>query len=473
MISSLTSKLIGDRDFYKKVFIIAFPIIIQNSISNFVQLLDNIMVGQVGTDQMNAVAIVNRLMFVFNLCVWGSVCGAGIFTAQYFGKGDHEGVRNTFRAKIILVGVITIVAVSALYFKGSILIDKFIHESDNVGNAAKTMEYGKRYLLINLIGLIPLSVSFIYSNTLRDIGETSVPMRASIAAVGVNLVLNYLLIFNTRIVHVFGIDVKIWGADLGVEGAAIATVCARFVDATVNVLWTHTHKSRCRFIEGALRSLRIPFSLMKKILKKGTPLAMNETMWALGLTILDQRYSLKGLYVVGALSITNTITNFFNVFFFAIGESISIIVGQLLGARKNDEAKSTVPKMIFISMSVCVLVGFAMAMCRNIFPAIYNTEQEVRDLASKFILIVACFMPIHACLHGCYFTIRSGGKTLITCLFDSVFVWTFAVSSAYILTEFTNLNIVMIYFIVTSLDLIKCAIGLILVKKGVWINNMV
>lgn len=473
MLNLFRSKFIGDRDFYKKVFVIAFPIIIQNSISNFVQLLDNIMVGQVGTDQMNAVAIVNRLMFVFILCVWGSVCGAGIFTAQYFGKGDHEGVRNTFRAKIILVGIISITAISFFYFKGACLIEKFIHESDNIGNAERTMFYGKKYLLINLIGLVPLSFSFIYANTLRDIGETSVPMRASIAAVIVNLILNYFLIFNTRVVHILGLNIKIWGAGFGVEGAAIATVCARFVDAAVNVLWTHTHKVRCMFIEGALKTLRIPVSLMKEIIKKGAPLAMNETMWALGLTMLDQRYSLKGLYVVGALSITNTITNFFNVFYFAIGESISIIIGQLLGARKNDEAKSTVPKMIFISMSVCVLVGFLMAMCRNAFPAIYNTENEVRELASKFILIVACFMPIHACLHGCYFTIRSGGKTLITCLFDSVFVWGFAVTTAFILTEFTSLNIVMIYLIVSSLDLIKCTIGLILVKKGVWVNNMV
>ena len=87
-------KFIGDKRFYLMVLGVAMPIMIQNGITNFVSLLDNIMVGQVGTEQMSGVAIVNQLLFIYNLCIFGGVSGAGIFTAQYFGQGNDEGVRN-------------------------------------------------------------------------------------------------------------------------------------------------------------------------------------------------------------------------------------------------------------------------------------------------------------------------------------------------------------------------------------------
>ena len=117
-LQQIRKKYIGDRAFYQRVLFIVVPIIIQNAITNFVGLLDNIMVGQVGTDQMNGVAIVNQLLFVFNLCVWGAVSGAGIFTAQYYGKGDHEGVRNTFRAKLILTSAVAVAGMVLFLMKG-------------------------------------------------------------------------------------------------------------------------------------------------------------------------------------------------------------------------------------------------------------------------------------------------------------------------------------------------------------------
>jgi len=119
------------------------------------------------------------------------------------------------------------------------------------------------------------------------------------------------------------------------------------------------------------------------------------------------------------------------------------------------------------------VIGGMLILCRNLFPAFYNTEQEVKDFASSFILQTGAFLPILAVVHGCYFTLRSGGKTFITFLFDSVFVWVFIVPAAFFLTRYTAMGIIMIYLIVKALDLIKCAIGLFLIKKGVWVNNIV
>lgn len=451
-----------DKTFYRNIYTITLPIVIQSTITNFVGLLDNIMVGRCGTDSMNGVSIFSQLFFVFILCVWGSSCGAGIFTAQFFGKGDHKGVRDTFRIKLYLVGIATIVGAIVFYFFGEFFMEKFIHESDNIGDPVATMNYAKDYMMIMLVGMIPTALGMAYAGTLRDIGETSVPMKAGFVAVFVNLVLNYVLIFG----H-FGFPV------LGVKGAAIATVVSRFVESGIEIVWTHTHKERCRFIEGAFASFKVPVPLVEKIILKGLPLAANETLWSLGLTMLNQSFSLRGLAVVAAINITNTIANLFNVFLFAIGESISILAGQLLGAGKNEEAKSTASRMIALSFIVSAVIGGVLVLCRNLFPAFYNTENEVKNFAANFIMQTGIFLPILAVVHGCYFTLRSGGKTFITFLFDSVFVWVFIVPTAFVLTRYTAMGIILIYLIVKALDLIKCAIGIVLIRKGVWVNNIV
>ena len=455
-------KFFGDRKFLKNVAVITLPIVIQNTISNFVGLLDNLMVGRCGTDSMNGVSIFSQLFFVFILCVWGSSCGAGIFTAQFFGKGDHKGVRDTFRIKLYLVGIATIVGAAVFLLFGEYFMEKFIHESDSVGDPVATMRHAKDYMMIMLIGMIPTALGMVYAGTLRDIGETSVPMKAGFVAVFVNLILNYLLIFGK-----FGFP------ELGVKGAAIATVVSRFVESGIEIVWTHTHKEKCRFIDGAFASFKVPVSLVKKIVIKGIPLAANETLWSLGLTMLNQSFSLRGLAVVAAINITNTMANLFNVFLFAIGESISILAGQLLGAGKNEEAKSTANRMIALSFVVSAVIGGVLVLFKDLFPAFYNTENEVKNFAANFIMQTGVFLPVLAVVHGCYFTLRSGGKTFITFLFDSVFVWVFIVPAAFVLTRYTAMGIIMIYLIVKCLDLIKCAIGIVLVRKGVWVNNIV
>ena len=188
---SIKSKYIGDSQFYKKTLGVAVPIMIQNGITNFVGLLDNIMVGRVGTEQMSGIAIVNQLLIVFNLAIFGAISGAGIFTAQYYGAGDDEGVRNTFRFKMYICIGITALGILALSFFGENLIRLYLHGEGNGLSVEDALIYGKKYLRIMLIGMIPFAIEQSYSGTLRECGETSVSMKAGIAAVAVNLGLNY------------------------------------------------------------------------------------------------------------------------------------------------------------------------------------------------------------------------------------------------------------------------------------------
>ena len=264
------------------------------------------------------------------------------------------------------------------------------------------MQHAKEYLAISLIGLLPYALTQIYSGTLREIGHTVPPMAAGISGVLVNLVLNYVLIFG----H-FGAPA------LGVAGAAIATVISRFVECAVVMIWAHRNPDKCEFISGVYRSFRVPMPLVKRIAVTGMPLMLNETIWAAGQAFLLQSYSVRGIAVVSAMNITNTLFNTVSVLFMAVGSAIAILLGHLLGDGKLDEARDSARKMIAFSIFMGVATGVIVAALSGLFPHIYNTTEEVRALSTLLILVTAVTSPLRAYVHACYFTIRSGGNTWI------------------------------------------------------------
>ena len=361
-----------------------------------------------------------------------------------------------------LVTLITLITVVLLLFAGDSLIALYLQGDGTAKSAADTLRYGKEYLQIMLPGLIPFMLVQIYASTLRECGQTVLPMKAGVIAVIVNLVFNYILIYGK-----FGAPV------LGVRGAAIATVISRCVEAAIVLIHTHRHREQNPFVEGLYSTLKVPASLTAKIITKGMPLLLNETLWAAGMATLTQCYSIRGLNVIAALNISNTINNIFNIVFIALGESVAIIVGQLLGAGKMKEARDTDNKLIAFSVFSCILVALVMLLPARFFPLLYNTNNEARTLATYFIILTAVFMPQNAFLHASYFTLRSGGRTIITFLFDSVFIWCVSVVIAFLLSHYTALPVVAVYVFVQMGDWIKCVIGFVLVKKGIWLQNIV
>lgn len=462
MLTKFKSTFIGDRNFYRRVISIAFPLIIQNAITNFVSFLDNIMVGQIGTEQMSGVAIVNQLLFVFNICIFGGVSGAGIFGTQFFGKGDYEGQKYAFRFKMYASMAISVAALLLFGFFGTELISLYLSDSSSVGDIKLALKYGEEYLAVMMVSLIPFAINQAYANTIRETGHTFVPMLASVIAVGTNLVLDYVLIFG-----MFGFP------EMGVCGAAVATVIARFIECIIVVVWTHCSAARNPYIVGAYKSLRIPADVCKDILKKGTPLMVNEMLWAAGMAVISQCYAVRGLEVVAAQNISTTITNLFNVVYIQLGGSISVVVGQYLGANRIKEAKDADNKMIFFSVVCCTVMAALMAVVGSFFPSIYNTEESIRQLARMFIQVSALLMPVCAFSHCAYFTLRSGGKTVITFLFDSGYTWVLVIPVAYVLAHCTSLPIVTVFLLVQSMEIIKAIIGFFMVKSDVWLQNIV
>ena len=457
-------RLIGDRDFYRRLFAVMTPVLIQNVITNFVSLLDNVMVGQVGTEPMSGVAIVNQLIFIFNLCIFGGLAGAGIFTAQFYGKGDNKGVRDTFRIKLFVAAASFAVFLLLFLTRGETLISLFLHEGEENLDLAATLRYALDYLHVMLLQLLPFALAQVYSSTLRETGETVLPMRAGVAAVFVNLIFNYIFIFG---VEALGIPA------MGVVGAAIATVIARFAECLTVIIWAHRHEERNPYIVGVYRSLRVPGQLMKQVGIMGMPLLANEILWSGGMAALNQCYSVRGLEVVSAFNISSTVSNLFFCACLSMGTTVSIMVGQLLGAGELERAVDEDRKLNVFSVALGVVLGAAMAALAPLIPQIYNTTDIVKALASRLLTVSAAMTPLHAYTNVCYFTLRSGGKTGITFVFDCLFLWVLNIPLAFLLSRFTALPVVEMYILVEGLNLVKAALGFWLVRSRRWVNNLV
>ena len=458
----MRSRFIGDKAFYKSVLTLLIPIIIQQFITSFVSLLDNVMVGSLGTEAISAASIANQVMMVFNLAVFGGMSGASIFGAQFFGKGDMDGMRHTFRFKLFFGALVSAAAILVYLLFGEGFIDSFLKGESNGGDLALTLKSGCSYLYIMLWGLPPFALVQIYAGTLRESGETRAPMFAGICAILTNLAGNWILIFG-----------NLGAPKLGVEGAAIATVISRYAELAIVAVYTHRHSEKYVFIAGAYKSLYVPGKLVARISRTAAPLLVNEILWSLGMTFINQFYSSRGLNAVAALNINGTAFNLFCVIMFAMGSAVSIMVGQRLGAGKIAEARDVDRKLIFLTEVIHVVIGAAVILTAPLIPRLYNVSEEVRDLTRQLLIIVGLSLPIHSFAHVAYFTIRSGGRTVITFFFDAFYTWAVTVVLAFCLTRFTDWPIVQIYFCVMFIDIFKVLVGALMIRSGFWSRNVV
>lgn len=458
----IKERFFGDKAFYKMVLAIVLPIMVQNGISTFVNLLDNVMVGKIGTEQMNGVSIANNLFFVFNLSLFGAMSGVGIFSVQYYGSQDYDGLRKSVRFKLLSGILITLIGLVVFCFFSTPLVSLYLHESADGGSLEATLQYSLRYIRLVIYSLPAFMMQNVYSSTLRECSETKIPMIAGVTAVLTNLALNYVLIYG-----------KLGMPKLGVEGAAIATVVSRYVEMLIVMFWAHRHPHQQPWVKRLYQTLAVPLKDVKHYIIKGMPLFANELLWSLSIAFVAQCYSLRGLEVVAATNIANNLTQFTNIVMFSMGSSVGIIVGQLLGAGKMVEAKDTDNKLVTFSVLLSLISVVALLICAPLFPEFYNTTDEIKHLATSFMYVSACMTIFEAFMNACYFTLRSGGKTVLTFVFDCASMWILVVPVAYTLCSFTTLPIVTVYICANAVNIIKCILGYIFLRKNIWLNNIV
>ena len=424
-------------------------------------MLDNIMIGSLGTEAMSGVSIANQLFFIFNMIIFGALAAVGIFTSQFHGARDERGVRYTFRIKTYINLLLTIVTVIVLTTFGSEAIRAFLHPDGSGSDLELTFNHGMDYMVISLIGLFPYAMSQVYASTLRESEETKLPMWSGFVAISVNFVLNILLIFG-----------NLGFPQLGVKGAALATVISRFAELFFLVIAVHIRRDKYAFINGVFASFAVPVPLFKQVLTKGSPLLLNEILWSAAMWVKNLCLSTNGLETVAALNVQTTVFNVLNISYIAVCASIAVILGNMLGSGKTEQARKDSTRLITFALLVGTGLMVIQVALSPVFPLLYNTSDSAKELATYMLIVSGLAMPIYSTVMACYYTLRSGGLTFITLLYDCVWAWCVTAASALIFTYVIPVGIHGLFAIVTFAEGAKIIPGIILVAKIRWANKI-
>lgn len=452
-ISARFKSVFFDKSFLQPLFAIALPIMVQNFLSAFVNILDTVMIGKLGTIELAAVGLGNQLFFLLSLILYGIGSGSMVFTAQFWGKKDLKGLQKTFGISMIVALLFSAIftffcavtprEILTLYTKDSAVIEKGVH-----------------YLRISSFCFLPFAVNFILTITLRSIEKVKVAVYAVLASLVVNTVLNAILIFG-----LFGAPA------LGVSGAAIATVIARFVELFITYGVT---KYRNYPILGAFNNyFKFDLKFLKVYFLIALPVLLNESLWSFGITLHHKIFAGIDTFAYAAFNITNTISQLTWVIFIGFGNGVSVLIGKKIGERHDEQARLYASKMLFFIPIVAVGTGVILILISYLVPFIFNVEPIVLSTVKKLFIVLACCYPLKA-TNMCILIgfVRAGGDTRFGMVCDTFIMWIIAIPLAYSVSVYTALPPWVVYMCLFSEEPLKLLLGMWRIKSGKWLHSV-
>lgn len=446
-------RFLFDRKFAKMVILIAAPLMLQQLISVSVNLVDNLMVGSLGDAALGAVASANKYYMIASFSIEGLTAAAGVFIAQFFGAKDQKHMQQAF-ATMLIVGFIIITGFSLLaMFSPETIMNYFTHDANIIGLA-------KQYFAIAVFSYFPIAITTSFYYAARAIGETKIPLYISSLAVVINAVLNYIFIFG-----------KFGFAAMGIEGAALATVCARVIELLLVLYALRINSFMFKFPIHHL--FQIEKQIVTHILSKAAPLTLNELMFSFGLATLYKFQSTRGSMVMSGLSISSTVADLFFTLFIGLSVASNVFISTHLGANELEKAKENAYKLIGFSMVVSLIFSCMMYATTYMIPYLYrHVSAESLAVARTVLTVQACVLWIYTINAQNYFILRAGGDMRNTLLMDSGFMWVINIPIVACVTYFTNVGYIAIYIVGQLVDLLKLGISYRLVRKENWVKNL-
>ena len=441
-----------DRDFVRAALSVAVPAMLQQLITSFVNLLDNLMVGQLSEHAISAVAAANRFFMIGFMAVIGVTSAASIYLAQFHGADNVESQKESFRYTLLSAALAFLPFLLAALLLPRQIIAFFNRDPGLV-------EPGLAYLPIVGIAFIPTIISWSCQSSMRALGYTRLPLLITASTVMLNALWNWILIFG----H-FGFPA------LGVQGAALGTLIARVAELIVTLIAMH----RSRFVFSTrLRDLfRIPRRLVAAITKRALPLMLNEIGFSSGLALLFRFYATRGTSAMAAMTIMQTTTDLFFVLFGGMAATTTVLVSQPLGRGDLERARSNAYKLVTFSMLLAMLLGVGLFIVSFITPQLYNVAQDVRDLAANFIRMQAFFFWVYMRNTQAFFILRSGGDTRNTLILDTGYMFGVNIPIVAIITYLTQLPVFFIYLAGQSTDIVKLFISRRFLRRETWLVNL-
>ena len=444
-----------DRNFYNKMFAISVPIMLQNLISSVLNMIDTVMVGTLGAAQIAAVGLANQVFFVFFLLIYGINSGCGIFIAQYWGSKDEDNIRRTVGFSVVVgAGVGLFFTLIALYLPRQIM---HLFTADNT-----VIEYGIAYMRFVSLGYVLTSVSIAYSFAARNIGEVKVPMIISAVSLIINGVFNFILIFG-----------YLGFPRLEVEGAAIATVVARLVEALALVYWVYAVRKN-KVLSPRIKDIkRLNVKYIKNILVTAIPVILNDVFWALGMTMYSVAYARIGTTAIASIQIANTAQNIFIVISIGLASSCAVILGNEIGSGNKEKAILYAKRFLTIGTLAGLLLGVLLVLISPVILLMFSNAQAVHQMAQKIMLIMGIFL-------WCRFmnsvlivgVLRSGGDTTFSMVMETCSVWLVGVPLAFAGALLWHLPVYFVYTLISLEELVKAFFGINRVRTNKWVRDV-
>lgn len=440
------------KPFYKQYLTIFLPVTLQGLVTTFVGMIDNLMVGQLGEQIIAAVSFSSRILSLLMFTIFGIVGATGVFVAQYYGAKNKEKQQEVFRFSLVLSFSIYLFFI----FIYSLFHRQILHFF--IGNTA-IEQIATRYLFWMIFAFLPFTLSINFSSTLKVLGQVRIPLFASVFAVGVNTVFNYLLIFGKFVLP-----------ELGVEGAAIATILSRIVEFLI--LYAFVTRKKFDFFRPIYKFVPLTKQTCLQVFRKALPLATNEVIWALGMATILKMYGTRGSEVVAAFAIADATAMIFFSTSQGAAAATPVFISQLLGANRFEEAFHHAKLMLKMILFVSAIVGIGMFTASFIVPNFYQVSPYSHALAKQMIQIMACMFWVYLTTIQGYYILRAGGDMKSTFLMDAGYMWAVTIPVMSIVVYYTSASIVMIYLASQCCDLLKLVISQYFFHKKKWIRNM-
>ena len=442
-----------DPEYFPEVRRIAVPIMLQQAVFSLLNLLAVVFVGQKGDAAVAAVGLAGQIAFLLNLVHFGIISGAAMFTAQFWGRGDVSNLRRVLGLCLILA-----ISASLIFFSLAQLFPEQILSI--YSNDPLVIELGASYISIYSWTFLFFAVTFSYALVMRSTGDVKTPTAISVIALSISTFLSYSLIFGK-----FGLP------ELGIQGAAVAAVIARFIECVTLLTVTYLQKSP---VAASLRELLdFDTTFVKKVIRPMLPVILNELFWSLGITTYNIIYGRMGTTSYAAMNIVSTIEQVAFVIFIGISNATSVLVGNRIGAGKEEQAFIYAGRSLGLGVVGGVIVGVILQLVKGPILSLYNVSPEVIYDASRLLNVVSAFLWIRVNNMTIVVGIlRAGGDTRYSLFLDGIIIWIVGVPMAYFAAFVLNLPVYYVYLFAMSEEVTKWLLGVPRYRSRKWIHNL-
>ncbi len=437
------------KGFYSSLVAIAIPISLQSLLQNFVNMLDTVMIGRLGSVEIAAVGLGNQIFFVLTMILFGITSGGGVFIAQFWGKKDVGGIRKSFGLMTIIATIVAFVFTCLSLFIPYKMIGLYSPDP-------QVVQVGGDYLRIVCLSYIPTAISFSITLAFRSTERVKLPLVCTSVSLLTNAGANYLLIFT---------------AGLGVKGAAIATIFSRVVELFILVIWSYTHRYE---VCGKLHDLLgFDWSFVFKYIKIALPVIINETFWGVGTSVYNGIFAHAGTDSFTAYSITGTISQLTWVFCMGFGNGIGVLIGKRIGEKKFDEARAYALRSMWFMPLIGACVGILLLPLSKLLPFLFNVEPDIIKMATSILMILIFAYPFNSfCMDWIVGVCRAGGDTVFSAAAELIVLWGVAIPLGYVAAFVLHFSAPMIFLFLTSESLVKAVVGVIRILSGKWLHEV-